>query len=113
MAEQSGSVFNRKQARLDVTPKADIHDVENKYKALIQDVSDTGLAFVCSRSWPSGKLVDLTIYFPQGIVTAEIEIRHSTDIGTGARFTFMDDISRGVYEKFMLEYYGDHLAKSG
>ena len=113
MSEQSGSVFNRKKARLEVTPKADIHDGDNKFKALIQDLSDTGLAFVCSRSWPSGKLLDMTIYFTQGIVTAEIEVRHSTDIGTGARFTFMDDISRGVYEKFMQEYFGQHLNRLG
>ena len=113
MSEQSGSVFNRKKARLEVTPRADIHDGDNKFKALIQDLSDTGLAFVCSRSWPSGKLLDMTIYFTQGIVTAEIEVRHSTDIGTGARFTFMDDISRGVYEKFMQEYFGQHLNRLG
>lgn len=113
MSEQSGSVFNRKKPRLDVTPKADIHDGDSKFKALIQDLSDTGLAFVCSRSWPSGKLLDMTIYFTQGIVTAEIEVRHSTDIGTGARFTFMDDISREVYEKFMQEYFGQHLNRLG
>lgn len=113
MSERSGSVFNRKKPRLDVTPKADIHDGDSKFKALIQDLSDTGLAFVCSRSWPSGKLLDMTIYFTQGIVTAEIEVRHSTDIGTGARFTFMDDISRGVYDKFMQEYFGQHLNRLG
>ena len=113
MSEHTQGIHNRKKARLDVTPKADIHDGDSKFRALIQDLSDTGLAFVCNRSWPSGKLLDMTIYFSQGIVTAEIEVRHSTDIGTGARFTFMDDISRGVYEQFMLEYFSHQLNKLG
>ena len=113
MSEQSNSIFNRKKPRLEVTPKADIHDGENKYRALVQDVSDTGLAFVCNRSWPQGKLVDMTIYFPQGIVTCEIEVRHSTDIGTGARITYMDDISRSVYDKFMQEHFSHQLDRLG
>ena len=53
----SDKVFQRKSPRFTVTPKSDIFFEDKIYKALVQDLSDSGMLLLCNREFDSGTII--------------------------------------------------------
>jgi len=104
----------RRTQRLLVTPKGEISDGTGTVKALIQDVSDEGLLLVCSRTYTPGQIVNLKFQVSTGtIIDCQVEVRHSSDMGTGVRITAMSEQHRRAYDRYLQEYFAQHLGKLG
>lgn len=110
----SGTSNLRRAPRFVVTPKGELSDGTKTMRALIQDVSDTGVLLVCSKEFAPGQVLTLSMQLSPGtFVVCEIEVRHSNDMGTGARIVSMDDKNRQAYERYLQEYFSQQLSKSG
>ena len=104
----------RRAPRFPVTPKGELFDGVKTLRALIQDVSDTGVLLVCSKEFAPGQVLTLSMQLSPGtFVNCEIEVRHSSDMGTGARIVSMDEKNRQAYERYLQEYFSHQLGKSG
>lgn len=104
----------RRTQRLMVTPKGEISDGTTTIKALIQDVSDEGLLLVCSRIYTPGQILALKFQVSTGtIIDCKVEVRHSSDMGTGVKILSMADQHRRAFERYLQEFYSQHLGKLG
>lgn len=104
----------RRTMRLPVTPRGEIIDGDRTLKAIIQDVSDSGVLMVCSKEFPPGAILKLRLHLsPSAFVDCEIEVRHSNDLGTGVKIVSMDDQNRRAYERYLQEYFSQQLGKLG
>jgi hypothetical protein len=100
--------------RIAVSPKGEIFDGSVWIKALIQDVSDAGVALVCSREFRQGEILKLRLQLaPGNLIEFTVEIRHSNDMGTGAKIVSIDEKNRSAYDQYIQEFYSQHLGKLG
>ncbi len=114
MAAGSGKSTPPRALRFVVTPKAEILDGTTTIKAIIQDVSDSGLLLVCSREFARGQQLGLRLQLaPGSFIDCTIEVRHSNDLGTGARIISMDEKNRRAYDQYLQEYFSQQLGKLG
>lgn len=111
MAQSSSDNLRRTQ-RLLVTPKAEISDGTTAIKALIQDVSDEGMLLVCSKIYTPGQTLTLKFQVSTGtIIDCKVEVRHSSDMGTGVKIVSMSEQNRRAYERYLQEYFAQQLNK--
>lgn len=111
MAQSSSDNLRRTQ-RLLVTPKAEISDGTAAIKALIQDVSDEGVLLVCSKIYAPGQALTLKFQVSSGtIIDCKVEVRHSSDMGTGVKIVSMSEQHRRAYERYLQEYFAHQLNK--
>lgn len=104
----------RRTQRLMVTPKGEISDGTTTVKALIQDISDEGLLLVCSKVYTPGQIVGLKFQVSTGtIIDCKVEVRHSSDMGTGVKIQSMSEPHRRSYERYLQEFYAQQLGKLG
>ena len=104
----------RRASRFPVTPKGELFDGEKTFRVLIQDVSDTGVLLVCSKEFQPGQVLTLSLQLSaSNFVDCEIEVRHSNELGTGARIVSMDEKNRQAYERYLQEFFSQQLGKSG
>ena len=110
----SDKVFQRKSPRFTVTPKSDIFFEDKIYKALVQDLSDSGMLLLCNREFDSGTIIGVHLNLAPGVaVDCEVEVRHCTEMGIGVKIDYMDDSNRKVYQSFLQEFFSQQLNKSG
>jgi hypothetical protein len=104
----------RRSQRLLVTPKGEVSDGTTSVKALLQDVSNGGMLLICSKTYTPGQTLTLKLQVSTGtIVECQVEVRHSSDMGTGVRIAFMSDQHRRAYDRYLQEYFSQHLGKLG
>ncbi len=104
----------RASPRLPLTPKGEILDGDTALKAIVQDLSDSGMSVLCSKEFAAGKILKIRMQLSQGItVECDAEVRHSYDMITGLRIVSMDEKNRRAYDRYLQEYYSQHLGKSG
>lgn len=114
MAIPPDKVFQRKSPRFTVTPKSDIFFEDKMYKALAQDLSDSGMLLLCSRDFDAGAIIGVHLNLAPGIaVDCEVEVRHCTEMGIGVKIDYMDDQNRKAYQIFLQEQFSQQLNKSG
>jgi hypothetical protein len=114
MAAANDKSRPKRAPRFPVTPKGEVIEDGKTLRAIVQDVSDSGLLFVCSKEFEPGQILGLRLQLSAGsFVDCEIEVRHSNDMGTGARIVAMDDLNRRVYERYLQEFFSTQLGKSG
>ena len=100
--------------RFEGTLKGDIFDGSVWVKVLIQDVGDNGVSLVCSKAFEPGKTTSLRLQLAPGkTIECKVEIRHSNDMGTGAKIVSMDEINRRAYDQYLQEFFSQHLGKLG
>ncbi len=104
----------RRARRLQVTPRAEIIDGATVTKALIQDISDEGMLLLCSKNYTMGQTLVLKLQTsPGSIVECTVEVRHSSDNGTGIKIIAMSDQNRRTYERYLEEFFSLQLGKLG
>jgi len=114
MAAGSDGDNLRRTQRLLVTPKGEISDGTTTVKALIQDISDEGLLLVCSKIYAPDQILGLKFQVSTGtIVDCKVEVRHSSDMGTGVKIISMSEQHRRSYERYLQEYFSNQLSKLG
>jgi hypothetical protein len=106
------SIYNRKSARLAITPRGDLYDGKTFMRALVQDVSETGMLIVTSREFAPGTILGFRLKLSDTVtIDCEIEVRHNNDGGTGVRIDYMDEVNRKAYDDFLRECYSHHLGQ--
>lgn len=111
MAEAKDADLRRSQ-RLLLTPKGEISDGTTTVKALLQDVSASGMLLVCSKNFTAGQTLTLKFQVSTGtIIDVKVEVRHSSDMGTGVRILSMSDQHRRAYDRYLQEYFAQHLGR--
>ena len=114
MAAASGKAHLRDSPRFAVTPKSDIYCGEKMYKALVQDLSDSGMLLICSREFAVGDILGVHLNLAPGVaVDCEVEVRHSTELGTGVKIDYMDEQNRNNYQGYLQEFFSQQLNKLG
>lgn len=114
MATSKSKTDVRKARRYNVTPKGEVFDGERTIKALIQDISDSGLLLVCNGEFEKGKTLALKFQVSAGTtIECVVEVRHSSDLGTGVKIINISDAHRRTYERYLQEFYAQQLNKSG
>ena len=114
MAAGSDKSIPPRAKRFAGTLKGDILDGSVWVKALIQDVGDNGVSLVCSKSFEPGKTTSLRLQLAPGkIIECKVEIRHSNDLGTGAKILSMDEKNRFAYDQYLQEFFSQQLGKLG
>lgn len=104
----------RRSQRLLLTPKGEVSDGTSAVKALLQDVSSSGMLLVCSKTYSPGQMLTLKFQVSTGtIVECQVEVRHSSDMGTGVRIAAMSEQYRRAYDRYLQEYFSSHLGKLG
>jgi hypothetical protein len=102
----------RSAPRYAITPRGEILDGLTlvKVQVLIQDISDNGLSLVCSREFEPGQILDLKLQLsPSATVECKVEVRHSSDVGTGTKIVSMDDKNRRMYDQYLQEFFSQRL----
>lgn len=108
MAESKTS--QRKAARLAITPRGDLYDGKTFMRALVQDVSDTGMLLVTAKEFTVGSILGFRLKVSDSVtIDCELEVRYSSENGTGVRIDYMDDANRKAYDEFLRECYGQQL----
>jgi hypothetical protein len=101
----------RRAPRFRVTPRGEISDGSSTVKALVQDISDSGMSLVCSKEYATGTVLDLKLNLNASTsVECKVEVRYSSDMGTGVKIVTMDDINRRIYDNFLQEFFSQRLA---
>lgn len=114
MATSKSKSDVRKSRRYDVTPKGEVFDGERTTKALVQDISDAGLLLVCNGVFEKGKTLALKFQVSaSSTIECVVEVRHSSELGTGVKIINMSDTHRRAYERYLQEFYSSQLNKSG
>ena len=114
MAALSDTQKQRRAPRFAVTPRGTILNGANSLKVIVQDVSDSGLSLICSREFTIDTLLDLKLQLsPSATIDCTVEVRHSSDVGTGTKIVSMDEANRRVYERYLQEFFAQQLGKSG
>ena len=114
MAAASDKAHLRDSPRFAVTPKSDIFFNDKTYKALVQDLSDSGMLLVCSREFGVGDILGVHLNLAPGVtVDCEVEVRHSAELGTGVKIDYMDDANRKNYQAYLQEFFSQQLNKLG
>ncbi|HTD90970.1 MAG TPA: PilZ domain-containing protein [Burkholderiales bacterium] len=104
----------RRTQRLLLTPKGELFDGTTSVKALIQDISDEGLLLVSSKIYAPGQTLTLKFQVSTGnIIDCQVEVRHSSDMGTGVKLLAMNVQHRRAYEQYLQEYFSQHLGRLG
>jgi len=100
--------------RFDLSSRGEIFDGSNWVNMMVLDVSDGGLSLVCTREFPPGEVLNMRMLLPAGThIECTAEIRHSSDMGTGAKIVSMDDRSRRAYDHYLQEFYTQDLGRFG
>jgi hypothetical protein len=114
MAAVSNKPNLRRAPRFQATPKGELSDGATSVLALIQDISDEGFLLVCSKEFPVGTVLGLKIQIsPNSLLDCAVEVRHSSDMGTGVKILSMNEHNRRVYERYLQEYFSHQLGKLG
>jgi biotin operon repressor len=104
----------RRSQRLIVTPKGEVFDGSAWARTLIQDISASGLLLVCSKTFAPGQKLALKLHISSAtIVECTVEVRHSNDMGTGVQIRSMSDQHRRTYDRYLQEYFSQHLGRLG
>lgn len=104
----------RRSQRLVVTPKGEIFDGTTWTKALIQDISAGGLLLISSKIFTRGQTLTVKLQISGGsVIECTAEVRHSSDMGTGVQINSMSDQHRRAYERYLQEYFSQHLGRLG
>lgn len=108
MAESKN--LQRKAARLAITPRGDLYDGKTFMRALVQDVSDTGMLLVTAKEFKVGTILGFRLKVSDSVtIDCELEVRYSSENGTGVRIDYMDDDNRKAYDEFLRECYAQQL----
>jgi hypothetical protein len=101
----------RRAPRFRVTPRGDLSDGSSTIKALVQDISDSGMSLVCSKEYATGSVLGLKLNLNASTsVECKVEVRYSSDMGTGVKIVAMDDVNRRIYDNFLQEFFSQRLA---
>lgn len=104
----------RRSQRLVVTPKGDVFDGTTWTKALIQDISTRGMLLISSKIFTPGQTLTIKLQLSGGsVIECAAEVRHSSDMGTGVQINAMSDQHRRAYERYLQEYFSQHLGRLG
>lgn len=104
----------RRSQRLIVTPKGEVFDGTAWTRALLQDISARGMLLISSKIFAPGQQVTVKLQISSGnVVECTAEVRHSSDNGTGVHIVSMSDAHRRAYDRYLQEYFSQHLGRLG
>jgi hypothetical protein len=106
MAASSNRTNQRRAPRVKATPRGDLISGDTSIKVLLQDISDEGMLLICSREFETGEVYDLRFQLSPGtIIECTVEVRHSSDLGTGVKILSMNEPSRRGLDRYLQEHF--------
>jgi hypothetical protein len=95
----------RRTQRLLLTPKGEIANGAAPIKTLIRNVSNEGMLLACDKVFSPGQTLKLKFQASAGeIISCEVEVRHSSDAGTGVEIVTMSHEHRRAYRDYLQDY---------
>jgi hypothetical protein len=114
MATPTNRANTRRATRINLTPRGELIGGGTSIKVLLQDVSDEGFLLLCSREFEPGEVYELKFQIsPGSIVECSVEVRHSSEMGTGVKIVSINEQSRRVLAHFLEEHFSHHLGRLG
>jgi PilZ domain len=106
MAASSNKTNQRRVPRIKATPRGELIKGGNSTKVLLQDISDEGILLICSREFEAGEICELKIQLsPGSLIDCTVEVRHSSDLGTGVKILSMNELSRRILDRYLQEHF--------
>jgi hypothetical protein len=95
----------RRTQRLLLTPKGEVSDGGAPIKTQIRNVSRHGMLLACSRLFAPGQKLTLKFQALAGeIIRCEVEVRHSSESGTGVEIIGMRHDQRHAFYRYLDDY---------
>jgi hypothetical protein len=112
MAAASNVTNKRRAQRIRVTPRGELIDGGDRVKVLLQDISDDGFQLLCSREFKTGKVLQLQLSLSPGVLMeCSVEVRHSSDLGTGVKILSIGDQHRRAIDRYLQEYFSHNVGR--
>ena len=94
----------RASLRVAVTRRGALDAGEEHFPCIVQDMSDDGLLFICTRDLEVGQILDFYCeLYPDQPLECKLEIMHITNGGVGAKFINVDDRGVALIHSFLEE----------
>jgi hypothetical protein len=95
----------RRTQRLLLTPKGEISDGGSPIKTLIRNISRGGMLLACDRQFRIGQKLKIKFQaLGDDIIHCEVEVRHSSDSGTGVEILSMGHEHRRAFHRYLDDY---------
>lgn len=95
----------RRTQRLLLTPKGEVSDGSMLIKTQIRNINRAGMLLACDRQFRIGQ--KLTLKFQalgEDIIRCEVEVRHSSESGTGVEILSMSHEHRRAFQRYLDDY---------
>jgi len=94
----------RASLRIAVTRRGALETGERHFPCIVQDMSDDGLLFICTRDLEIGQILDFSCeLYPDESFECKLEVVHITNGGVGARIVNLDEKTRELIHSFLEE----------
>jgi hypothetical protein len=106
LSNRANRANRRRAQRIKVTPRGEIFRGADSVKVLLQDISDEGFLLLCSWDLEAGELLEMKFQISPGLfIECKVEVRHSSDLGTGVRIVAMNELARRAFDRYLEEHY--------
>jgi len=113
MAATPNRVDKRRAPRVRVTPRGELSDGAAVAKVLLQDICDDGFQLLCSREFEPGEIYVLKFELTPGVpIDCSVEVRHSSELGTGVKILSISDQCRRAIDRYLQEYFSHHVGRA-
>ena len=94
----------RASLRIAVTRRGALEAGETHFPCIVQDMSDDGMLFICTRDLEIGQILEFKCeLYPDQPFECKLEVVHITNGGVGARIIDLDKKTRDLIHLFLEE----------
>jgi hypothetical protein len=92
----------RASLRVTVTRRGALEAGETNFPCIVQDMSDEGLLFICTRDVEIGQILEFSCeFYPDQPFQCKLEVVHITNGGVGARIVDLDEKGSKLIHSFL------------
>jgi hypothetical protein len=92
----------RASLRVSFTRRGALEAGETHFPCIVQDMSDEGLLFICTRDLEVGQLLEFSCeLYPDEPFQCRLEVVHITNGGVGARIVDLDESGSKLIHSFL------------
>ena len=94
----------RASLRIAVTTRGALEAGEMHFPCIVQDMSDDGMLFICTRDLEIGQVLDFSCeLYPDQPFECKLEVVHITNGGVGAKIIGLDQAASDLMHSFLDE----------
>ncbi|MGD2139857.1 MAG: PilZ domain-containing protein [Burkholderiales bacterium] len=102
----------RAELRIAVTRRGALSAGAEKFPCVVQDMSDSGMLFMCTRPLIAGQTLQFRCeLFPEKTLECMVEVVHMNDDGVGAKIVEIDEQGAKLIQLFLQEHFTDGVKR--